>query len=99
MQYMESVHNGIKGEVIDGDTGNFVQNAAVKIRGNGKIIRTTRDGEVILIFLFVFLTASWMKSLVPVIFRSYSTTILSDLSINLTINSNFFSVLETFSTR
>jgi len=45
LQYMESVHSGIKGEVIDADTGNYVQNARVKIRGNGKVIRTTRDGE------------------------------------------------------
>lgn len=47
LQYMESVHSGIKGEVIDADTGNYVQNARVKIRGNGKVIRTTRDGEVL----------------------------------------------------
>jgi len=45
LQYMESVHSGIKGEVIDAETGNYVQNARVKIRGNGKVIRTTRDGE------------------------------------------------------
>jgi len=45
LQYMESVHSGIKGEVIDADTGNYVQNARIKIRGNGKVIRTTRDGE------------------------------------------------------
>ena len=37
LQYMESVHSGIKGEVIDAETGNYVQNARVKIRGNGKV--------------------------------------------------------------
>jgi len=36
LQYMEAVHTGIKGEVIDSDTGNFVQNAAIKNSRNRK---------------------------------------------------------------
>ena len=42
---MEAVHSGIKGDVIDGSTGNPVQNAAIRIRGNAKAIKSTRDGE------------------------------------------------------
>ena len=42
---MEAVHSGIKGNVIDGTTGQPVQNAEIKIRGNSKVVRTTRDGE------------------------------------------------------
>ena len=42
---MEAIHSGIKGDVIDSTTGRPVQNARIKIRGNSKVIRTTRDGE------------------------------------------------------
>lgn len=45
LKYMEAVHSGIKGDVIDGSNGRPVQNAVVKVRGNGKTIRSTRDGE------------------------------------------------------
>lgn len=45
LRYMEAVHSGIKGNVIDGTTGQPVQNAKIKIRGNAKEVRTTRDGE------------------------------------------------------
>jgi len=45
LRYMEAVHSGIKGNVIDGTTGQPVQNAEIKIRGNSKVVRTTRDGE------------------------------------------------------
>ena len=42
---MEAIHSGIKGDVIDATSGRPVQNARIKIRGNSKVIRTTRDGE------------------------------------------------------
>jgi len=45
LKYMEAIHSGIKGDVIDATTGRPVQNARIKIRGNSKVIRTTRDGE------------------------------------------------------
>merc|ERR1712018_93139 len=45
LKYMEAVHSGIKGDVIDGSTGQPVQNAKIRIEGNRKVVRTTRDGE------------------------------------------------------
>jgi len=45
LKYMEAIHSGIKGDVIDGETNRPVPNAIITIRGNGKGIRSTRDGE------------------------------------------------------
>lgn len=45
LKYMEAVHSGIKGDVIDGQTNRPVRNAQIIIRGNGKTIRATKDGE------------------------------------------------------
>lgn len=43
--YMEAIHSGIKGDVVDADTGRPIRNAAVIIHGNRKTVRTTRQGE------------------------------------------------------
>lgn len=45
LKYMEAVHSGVKGDVIDASTGQPVQNAIVKVRGNKKAVKTSRDGE------------------------------------------------------
>jgi len=45
LRYMEAVHSGIKGDVIDGKTGRPVPNAVIKIRGNRKNIIATPSGE------------------------------------------------------
>jgi len=45
LRYMEAVHTGIKGDVIDADTNRPVPNARIEIRGNQKVIRSTKNGE------------------------------------------------------
>ena len=45
LRYMEAIHTGIKGDVIDADTNRPVPNARIEIRGNQKVIRSTKNGE------------------------------------------------------
>jgi hypothetical protein len=45
LKYMEAVHLGVKGMVINQVNGEPIENAAIKVTGNAKIVYTTKRGE------------------------------------------------------
>ena len=45
LKYMEAVHLGVKGIVINQINGEPIENAAIKVTGNAKIVYTTKRGE------------------------------------------------------
>ena len=45
LKYMEAVHLGVKGIVTDQINGEPIENAAIKVTGNAKIVYTTKRGE------------------------------------------------------